>query len=105
MKRNKYELAMLVQDLLETEMESKRRQLTIGTLRSGGRIGAVYQDEVRINPSEFKVVSEAKNEHGDTVIEWEATSYIRSSRILSGLATVRRSGTLLIKSNGKAELV
>ncbi len=105
MKRNRYELAILVQELLDTEIESQRRQLTINKLRSGRRIGVSYQSEVRIDPSDFKVVSETKNEHGDTVIEWEATSYIRSSRVLSGLATVRRSGILLIKSNGKAELV
>jgi hypothetical protein len=105
MTRDKYEIAMLVQELLETEMESQRRQLSIDKIRSGGRVGTMYQDEVRINPSEFKVVSETKNEHGDTIIEWEATSYIRSSRILSGLTTVQRSGTLLIKSNGRAELV
>ncbi len=105
MTHNKYELASLVEDLLNRKLEAERRRLWADRLSRGGRIRDVGKNEVGIDPHAFKVVSRSTSENGDVVIEWEATGFIKSSLPLIGSATVQRSGTLVIRSDGEPELL
>jgi len=105
MTRNKYELAILVEGLLNKKLEAKRRNLWADSLLRGGRIRDVGKDEVGIDPSAFTIVSTSTSENGDTIIEWEATGFVKSSLPFRGPSTVKRSGTLLIRRNGEPELL
>lgn len=105
MNRSKYEIAMLVKELLELKIEEQRRRRWTDRLRFGGRPNVVTHDTVDIDPSGFKILSQTKNTNGDTLIEWEAIGHVKSSFIVSNLDTIRRSGTLIIRSNGDAELL
>ncbi len=105
MKKSKYEIAMLVQELLELQIEEQRRRRWTDKLRYGGRPNIVTHDSVDIDPSGFRIISQTKNQDGDTLIEWEAEGHVKSSLIVSRMDTVRRSGTLIIRSNGDAELL
>ncbi|MFW9918117.1 MAG: hypothetical protein ACFFED_00800 [Candidatus Thorarchaeota archaeon] len=105
MKKSKYEIAMLVKELLELKLEEERRRRWTDRLRFGGRANIINQDTIEIDPSGFKILSQSKNTDGDTLIEWEAEGHVKSSLVVSRMDTVRRSGTLVIKSNGEAELL
>ncbi len=105
MTKSKYEIAMLVKELLELKLEEERRRKWTDRLRFGGRANIINHDTVEIDPSGFKILSQSKNTNGDTLIEWEAIGHVKSSLYVSRLDPVRRSGTLLIKSNGDAELL
>ena len=105
MTKSKYEIAMLVKELLELQVEEQRRRSWTDKLRFGGRPNIVSHDNVDIDPSGFKILSRTTNKDGDTLIEWEAIGHVKSSLYVSRLDTVRRSGTLLIKANGDAELL
>lgn len=105
MNKSKYEIAMMVKELLELELEAKRRSMWVSRLRSGWRSNVVTQDTIDIDPSGFKILSKHTKENGDTVIEWEAEGHVKSSFVVSRLDTIRRSGTLVIKANGEAELL
>lgn len=105
MKHNKYELAEMVEELLNRELEARRRKLWADSLLRGGRIRDVGKDEVDIDPSAFKIISRSTSESGDIFIEWEATGFVKSSLPFRGPNTVKRTGTLIIRSNGESELL
>ena len=105
MTRNKYELAEMVEDLLNRNLEARRRRLWAERLMRGGRIRDVGKNEVDIDPAAFKIISSQVSEDGDTIIEWEAVGFIKSSLPFRGPSTVKRSGTLVIPRNGEPELL
>ena len=105
MTRNKYELATLVEELLNRKLEAKRRALWADRLQRGGRIRDVGKNEVAIDPSAFKILSRSTSENGDVLIEWEATGFIKSSLPFRGPNTVKRSGTLIIRRDGDPEIL
>ena len=98
-------IAMLVKELLEMKIEANRRQMWTSKLRFGGRANVVHQDMIEIDPSSFKILSREEHTNGDTTIEWEAVGHVKTSYYVSRLEPIRRSGTLLIKANGEAELL
>ncbi len=105
MNKSKYEIAMLVKELLELRLEAERRRKWAEKLRFGGRVKVVRHDAVDIDPSGFKILSQTTHPNGDILIEWEAVGHIKSSFVVNRLDTIRRSGTLLLKANGDAELL
>ncbi|MFW9907253.1 MAG: hypothetical protein ACFFEF_01650 [Candidatus Thorarchaeota archaeon] len=105
MKLNKFELANLVEKLLNQKLETERRRLWADSVLRGGRIRDVGKDEVGIDPSAFKVVSKTTSENGDMFIEWEATGFVKSSIPFSRPTTLKRTGVLIIRENGHAELL
>jgi hypothetical protein len=97
-KRNKHELAALVEELLRLKAEARKRKLL-------AERGDVHEADISINPSEFKIVSESTTDDGNTLIEWQAVEYVLTEFTVSEPYRFERSGKLLIKQNGEAELL
>lgn len=105
MKRNTHALAEMVQELLRLKAEQRRRELILKRRDSGGSIQEVHEADISVDPSSFKVISESTTDDGDTLIEWEVVEYVLTEFTVDEPYRFEKSGRLLIKQNGEAELL
>jgi hypothetical protein len=97
MTRNLDELAKLVQHLIDEKVKKRREELM-------DKHGDIHKAMTSVDPSTFKILSENKNEDGDTVVKWEVVDYITTEFTVDNPHEIRRTGTLILKEDGSSEL-
>ncbi|MHA2424041.1 MAG: hypothetical protein ACXAEF_04590 [Candidatus Thorarchaeota archaeon] len=98
MNRSTHELAAIVEELLRLKAEARRRKIL-------AERGDIHEADISLDPSTFKVVSKSTTDDGDTLIEWQAVEYVLTEFTISEPYRFEKSGRLLLKKNGAAELL
>ncbi len=98
MKTSKGEIAAIVENLLKLEAEERRRKLL-------AERGDVHEADISIDTSSFEILSESTTDDGDTMIEWKVDEYVLTEFTVSEPYKFDKTGKLLLKKNGKAELL
>ncbi|MFX1520556.1 MAG: hypothetical protein ACFFCD_11615 [Promethearchaeota archaeon] len=99
MKFTKEKLAKMVGDLLRKRAEEERKR------RLEEEEEDVHESDTGIDPESFKVVSDSQTEDGDTIIEFEAVQWVATEFTIDVPYQFNVKGKLLIKKDGKAELI
>lgn len=99
------ELAKMVEQSLRKIAEEERKQRWKQVMESDTFIKDVHETITGINYDSFKVISEKQTKNNDTIIEFEAIQWLETEFTINKPYQFKRKGTLLIRKNGKAELI
>ena len=105
MKYTTKELAKIVEQLLRKQAEEERKQRWKEVMESDAYVKDVHETDTGIDSESFKVISESHTENNDTIIEFEAVQWLYTEFTLNEPHQFKMKGKLLIKKDGKAELI
>jgi hypothetical protein len=99
------EIAKLVENLLNEAAQERKKKLIEERMKSSDFIKDVHEAYIGIDSDSFKIISKQQDEIGDLIIEWEAIEYIETEFTVDEPYKFEKSGKLLIRKNGEAELL
>ena len=105
MKYTTEKLVKMVEQSLKKIAEEERKQRWKQVMESDTFIKDVHETITGINYDSFKVISEKQTKNNDTIIEFEAIQWLETEFTINEPYQFKRKGTLLIRKNGKAELI
>jgi hypothetical protein len=99
------ELAKMVEQSLRKIAEEERKQKRKQVMESDTFIKDVHETITGINYDSFKVISEQQTKNKNIIIEFKAIQWLETEFTVNEPYQFKRKGTLLIRKNGKAELI
>jgi hypothetical protein len=101
---DKKELADIIERLLNEKAQERKKELMQKRMESDDFIKEVHEADIGISENDLEILSKTETEDG-VILEWSAIEYVLTEFTVDEPYQFPRSGKLLLKKDGCAELL